>query len=839
MSRFLRLSLLVTAILLMIACGLSTTNTPTGSNAILANTVVHLAVQPQPATFNAPDQVIGYTYTITNTGTSPLTGPATITDNKATVLCPELNTIGNKDNKLDATETLTCASTYKTAQADVTAGAVTSIAQARIADTDSNSVTTVVSIALNKVLTISVSANPPSYSAEGQAIKYTYVVKNTGATTLGPAQFVVNDDHIPTPINCQGNQTILAPNDSVTCDATYTTTATDKTVNQITNTASASGAGAGTIQPASATVTNTNVVSPGTSPSSGIARGSTVQHNVADGEWLLQITRCYGADFTAVRNANPQILDPDLIYFPSKVTVPNAGSVGTIYGPPCIKLYTVKSGDTWESIANDPSNNAALDVLMAANEDITLSPGKVITIPLNSKNYGSSVPVTPAPPQPIRLNFSVTSPKVTLQGNIGTPATIRHVFTGAAGQILTIKLTVPTNDVGFAVYGPNSTTVKALDTTNSWSGTLAANGDYFIDLISSLGSATKTYTLEVTLTAPTPASPFERVADINAGAGDSNPSYLSVFNGLLYFQANANDGAGPELWKYDAGVKAVSRVADINAGAGGSNPAFLTPFQTPPDTLLYFSANGNDGSGIELWRFNGSATGRVTDLNTGPADSNPMYLTVFKNALYFSAKGSDNKGVELWKYDGAVATRVTDINPDAGDSNPAYLAVYKDALYFSATSNDGAGTELWKYDGNTATRAADINVGIGNSNPAFLTVFNDLLYFSANGNDGSGTELWKFDGTTATRAADINPGAADSVPTYLTVFNNALYFSANGDASGFELWKFDGTNATRVSDINPAGNANPAYLTVYNNELYFQANANDGAGAELWKFKGP
>ena len=835
MSRFLRLSLLVTAILLMIACGLSTTATPEGSNAILENTVVHLAVQPLPTTFNAADQVIGYTYSVTNTGTSPLTGPVTITDNKATALCPDLNTIGNNDDKLDSTETLTCASAYKTTQADVTTGAVTSVAQARIASIDSNSVTTVVSVALNKVLTISVSASPTSYSQVGQTITYTYVVTNTGTATLGPAQFVVNDDRIPNPINCDTNTKTLAANETLTCTATYTITPTDAAANQITNNVSASGAGAGTIQPASVTINNTNVVSPGTTPSSVFTKGSTVQHNVVDGEWLLQIARCYGADFTAVRNANPQVPDPDLIYPASRVAVPNVGSVGTIYGPPCIKFYTVKSNDTWASIANDPSNNAALDVLMEANKDITLSAGKVITIPLNSKNYGGTVSSPPSPQQPIRLNFSATSPKVTLQGNIGTPATIRHVFSGATGQILTIKLTVPTNDVSFAVYAPNNVTLKPLDTNTSWSGTLTANGDHFIDLVSSLGSTTKSYTLEVTLTSPAPASPIERVADINPGTGDSNPSYLSVFNGQLYFQANANDGVGAELWKYDAGLKAASRVADINPGAGGAEPAFLTPF----GDMLYIRANGNDGAGIELWRFNGSAAGRVTDINTGVADANPMYLTVFNNALYFSAKGSDNKGVELWKYDGTTSTRVTDINPDAGDSSPAYLAVFNNALYFSATSNDGTGTELWKYDGTNATRAADVNVGIGNSNPAFLTAFNNALYFSANGNDNSGTELWKFDGTTATRAADINAGTADSVPTYLTVFNNALYFSANGDSSGFELWKFDGTNATRVSDINPAGNANPAYLAVYNNELYFQANANDGAGAELWKFKGP
>ena len=96
--------------------------------------------------------------------------------------------------------------------------------------------------------------------------------------------------------------------------------------------------------------------------------------------------------------------------------------------------------------------------------------------------------------------------------------------------------------------------------------------------------------------------------------------------------------------------------------------------------------------------------GASTDLNTGAADANPMYMTVFNNALYFSANGNDGKGIELWKYDGTVTSRVSDINPDAGDSSPAYLAVFNNALYFSATSNDGAGTELWKYDGTTTTR---------------------------------------------------------------------------------------------------------------------------------------
>jgi uncharacterized repeat protein (TIGR01451 family) len=816
----------------MIACGLSANS---GNNSILAESVLQLKVQAQPSTFTSAGQVINYAYTVTNSGTTPLTGPVTVTDNRATVLCPELKTVGNKDDRLDQTETIACAAGYSIAQTDVTAGNVTSTAQAHVGGIDSNPVNTVVGLAENKVLTISVAASPLTFSQANQTITYTYTVKNAGAATLGPTQFVVRDDHIPTPINCGPNNALLATNESVTCQATYTITQNDVAAGKVTNTATASGGSAGTIQAASITVT-TGAVPPGTIPggSTTIVRGSTIQHIVTDGEWLWQITRCYGADLNAVLNAN-RLPDPNFITIDEVVTVPNVGSVSTIFGPPCIAPYTVKSGDTWDSIASDPHNNADKTVLIAANPGITLSAGKEIVIPLNSKFYGMSGYVPPSPtPEPIRLNFSSTSPSVTLRGNITAGQTIRHQFTGATGQVLTVKLSVPGGDVKLAVYGPNNTVVKAADTNTSGSWTLNANGEYFIDLINAPGTATKDYIFEASLTTPTPASPFLRVADINTGVADSKPSYLTVFNGQLFFQATGSDGAGAELWKYDATQNAPSRVADINAGAGGSNPAFLMPFQN----MLYFSANGNDAAGVELWRFNGTNPGRVGDINPGNLDANPMYLTVYKDALYFSAKGGNNAGTELWKFDGANTTLAADINPGSGDSNPAYLAVFKDVLYFSATSNDSAGTELWKFDGTKATRAADINNGIGGSSPAYLTPFSDALYFSANGNDNSGNELWKFDGTTATRAADIVPGPTDSIPTHLAVFNNALYFSANGDASGFEIWKFDGTTATRVSDINVGNaNSNPAFLTPFNNELYFQATGNDNAGAELWKYK--
>src|SRR5215208_2038077 len=242
MSRFLRLSLLVTAILLMIACGLST-NTPDDSNAILADTsVVKLVVQAQPTSFTSAGQVINYTYTVSNTGTDALVGPVTITDDKAgaAAQCPNVNTVGNNNDSLDAGESIICAGGYSVTQADVTAGKVVSNARARAGAIDSAIVTTTINIAENKVLTISVAANPTSYNQANQQIKYTYTIKNTGAATLGPTQFIVRDDHIPTPINCGANNAVLATNESLTCEAVYTTTQADTAVSQITNTASAS-----------------------------------------------------------------------------------------------------------------------------------------------------------------------------------------------------------------------------------------------------------------------------------------------------------------------------------------------------------------------------------------------------------------------------------------------------------------------------------------------------------------------------------------------------------------------------------------------------------------------
>ncbi|NOT03342.1 MAG: sortase [Anaerolineales bacterium] len=329
-----------------------------------------------------------------------------------------------------------------------------------------------------------------------------------------------------------------------------------------------------------------------------------------------------------------------------------------------------------------------------------------------------------------------------------------------------------------------------------------------------------------------------RVADIYSGANSSSPESLTAYNGALYFKALGSDGTGNQLWKHDSATNTTSRVTNFFSLA----PSYSAVY----NGALYFSANGNDGAGQQLWKYDSTTNtaSRVTNIFSAvfPPQRNPRDLAVYNGALYFTANGNDGAGYELWKYDGTTntASRVTNIYSGPG---PSFLAVYNGALYFHATGNDGAGPELWKYDSttNTASRAADIASGPIGSTPDYLTVYNGELYFSADGQDGEGTELWKYDSATntASRVTNIFDWWTDA-PKFLAVYNGALYFQANAnDGAGHELWKYDSaTNtASRVTDLYSGPNGSvPAFLAAYNGALYFNADGNDGTGSELWKF---
>lgn len=345
---------------------------------------IELTVQADTSIpFNRVGQEIKYTYMI-KAVTNNSSGSAPIVVTGATVTCPPLTTVGNLNDRFDQDEIIFCNSTYLITQADLDKGSVTIITTASLAGINSNQVTTTLATVQTIVLKLTKTATPVNYDRVGQIITYNYVITNSSAATLIPAQFIITDTGIPTPINCGAPNTSLASNATVTCSAPYTVTQADINAASVASNAVASATGIVSSQPVSATITKTTA--------SSLTVGSTIQHKVVVGEWLWQIARCYGADPVKVSEANPPT--PAEISPSTTVTVPNIGSVGKIYGPPCIGTHTVQSGDTWASIAQ--KYNADVTVLQMANKN-TMSVGTVLRIPLNSAGAVTTT-ITPTSP---------------------------------------------------------------------------------------------------------------------------------------------------------------------------------------------------------------------------------------------------------------------------------------------------------------------------------------------------------------------------------------------------------------------------------------------------------
>ena len=205
-----------------------------------------LAKSASPSTYDAVGDSISYSYLVTNTGNVRLAGPVTVADDKATVSCPALSTVGNGDGFLDPAEAITCTASYTITQADLNSGSVTNVATASAGGVDSNEDTETVTAVQSKTLSLAKSANPSTYSSVGDTISYSYLVTNTGNVRLaGPV--TVADDKAT--VTCPALSTVgnvdgfLDPAEAITCTASYTITQADLNAGSVTNVAKASAGG--------------------------------------------------------------------------------------------------------------------------------------------------------------------------------------------------------------------------------------------------------------------------------------------------------------------------------------------------------------------------------------------------------------------------------------------------------------------------------------------------------------------------------------------------------------------------------------------------------------------
>ncbi len=108
------------------------------STAIYATTGLTLVKTVAESGFENIGDELNYSYEVTNSGSAPLRGPVTVTDDKVTVSCPAVSTVvPDGDDFLDPGESIVCTATYTVVAGDLN-GTVTNTATATVDGVDSN-----------------------------------------------------------------------------------------------------------------------------------------------------------------------------------------------------------------------------------------------------------------------------------------------------------------------------------------------------------------------------------------------------------------------------------------------------------------------------------------------------------------------------------------------------------------------------------------------------------------------------------------------------------------------------------------------------------------------------
>lgn len=289
------------------------------------------------------------------------------------------------------------------------------------------------------------------------------------------------------------------------------------------------------------------------------------------------------------------------------------------------------------------------------------------------------------------------------------------------------------------------------------------------------------------------------------------PEYFTIYNGKLYFSAEGfnekGEDIGQELFVYDGSTGETRLVKDILPGRYDSNPKYLTVY----NGKLYFNAEGNNTNGTnvgkELFVYDDTSNevNLVQDLIEGYSSGQPEYLTVLKGKLYFHAR-TNEYGDELFAYDDIdnKITLVKDIyTKDSGEgSDPSYLTVYNNKLYFRAKSDD-KGQELHVHDPltNTTKMLSDLysEESFSSSDPRYLTVYNNKLYFKASSNDYKNA-LFSYDDENdqISLAENLQVGEEGINPEYLTVLDNKLFFKGYKEKTGKELYYFSSNDTPTI-----------------------------------------
>jgi uncharacterized repeat protein (TIGR01451 family) len=198
-----------------------------------------------------------------------------------------------------------------------------------------------------------------------------------------------------------------------------------------------------------------------------------------------------------VTNTGTTTLGPtQFIISDSKLAAPlNCGTATTTIAPnqslTCSAVYTITQADLrLATITNRATASGAGQTSAPASVTITNLAVQATTVPLTSAPTAGSI---------IRITFGAGQTTATLAAIVNPTETNHYVLHATQGQALMVNLTAPANEVAIGVNGPTGQVLKELDTSLLWSTTVTIDGDYYIDIASVVGTSSKSYTLQVSL----------------------------------------------------------------------------------------------------------------------------------------------------------------------------------------------------------------------------------------------------------------------------------------------------------------------------------------------------
>jgi uncharacterized repeat protein (TIGR01451 family) len=539
------------------------TLTATSSATVLVDEHASLTVvkSATPTSVASVGQTVTYSFSVTNAGNVTLHS-LVVNDTQSAPAGPLLGAPSCPATTLAPGASTTCTVAYVVTQADLDHGSIKDTATAAALDPGNLAVTSAPSAATVTAtqlpaLDIVKSASPTSVSSLGQTITYTFVVTNTGNTTV--TSLTVTDTQVPASRSLVGAPTCLAttlaPSASTTCTGIYLVNQQDLDNGTIRDSAIARALttlGAGVTSPSDdATVAVVQQPSLSVlktaSPSSVATSGQTITYTFSVTNTGNVTIRALAIDDVPSDPAGPLTSGPTC---PATTLAPGASSN-------CTATYVVTQDDidagsihdsaTARALAPDGTaiNSApseatvvstgtpSLSIMKSPTPSVVDSVGDTITYTFEVTNTGGSTlhslavadtPVAPAGP----LATGPTCAATTLAPGAGTTCTgtylvtqadldhgsIRDSATASALTALGSQVTSDPSDATVAVAGvPNLTMAKAASPAS-----VSAVGDVI------------TYTFTVTNigTVSMHSLSIDDVQDPPAGSLSSGPACLGT-----------------------------------------------------------------------------------------------------------------------------------------------------------------------------------------------------------------------------------------------------------------------------------------------------------------------